>query len=495
MRIFPCLGLLTDSGHDTDKQAALAQLYARLLEPDPDTETRQAAENFLQEAISQLDLPSNDLPNDPQDLHQWMSDGAQSVSARYGEYLQQRKVGHPRQYFINRSHALHFIKAAAPTKLVDGAWLYGLLKHWRDPKLSGLIRTYVEELGDGIADKNHVIVYKSLLTRYGLDLNDEVDAKFYKQGLIQLALAANASAYLPEVIGFDLGYEQLPLHLLITAFELNELNIDPYYFTLHITIDNSNTGHAYRAVQAVLGNLPRMGSVTEFWRRVKVGYGLSNFGVSTQGILDSFDIDKEIIRIFTQKSSAGHGVHSDYCRIGGRTANDWLSSKANIPEFLTALQKANWIVRGEPAHKSRFWHLLQGDRAEMFGVFSHYELQVIRDWICGKSSSDGQPYTETDRHPEALLAPTFRNAHKQAALRGVTPIKTSLPIVGDGLKQGQKHKQVQELPDADLQLLIEQLLHLSKAAQETALLAAMSPAQHWTPSGLYATRLFNAMAF
>jgi hypothetical protein len=53
------------------------------------------------------------------------------------------------------------------------------------------------------------------------------------------------------VIGYNLGYEQLPLHLLITSYELNELGIDPYYFTLHVTVDNAGSGHAHKAVQAL----------------------------------------------------------------------------------------------------------------------------------------------------------------------------------------------------------------------------------------------------
>ena len=57
--------------------------------------------------------------------------------------------GAPRRFFRNRSHALHFIKSVAPTKLVDGAWLYGLLPRWSDARLAPLIRIYLEELGDG----------------------------------------------------------------------------------------------------------------------------------------------------------------------------------------------------------------------------------------------------------------------------------------------------------------------------------------------------------
>jgi hypothetical protein len=45
------------------------------------------------------------------------------------------------------------------------------------------------------------------------------------------------------------------------------------------------------------------------------------------------------------------------------------------------MESAGWIKRGEDVEHSRFWRLIQGERAEMFGVFSSYEQQVLRDWI------------------------------------------------------------------------------------------------------------------
>ena len=70
------------------------------------------------------------------------------------------KEGAPRRYFSNKAHALYFIRSAAPTKLVDGSWLFGLLARWDDPDFRPLIQTYLEELGDGVAEKNHVVLYK-----------------------------------------------------------------------------------------------------------------------------------------------------------------------------------------------------------------------------------------------------------------------------------------------------------------------------------------------
>ncbi|RYY57799.1 MAG: iron-containing redox enzyme family protein, partial [Comamonadaceae bacterium] len=321
-----------------------------------------------------------------------MESSTQAVHARYAEYLADRQAGAPRRYFTNRAHALYVLRSIAPTKLVDGSWLLGLVPHWRNPRLAPLVRTYVEELGEGAVDKNHVVLYRGLLARYALDPLDDLDDALYHQGVVQLGLGWNAQEFLPEIAGFNLGYEQLPLHLLITAYELNELGLDPYYFTLHVTVDNSDTGHARRACQAVLDLLPRTDDGGAFWRRVQAGAKLGCAGPGTTEVIASYQDEREVLRILRHKAPSGSGSHSDYCRVAGRHVNDWLSNPDEMPAFLAALEQAGWIRRGEPAANSRFWKLLQGERAEMFGVFSSYELQVIHDWIRGEASRDGRPH-------------------------------------------------------------------------------------------------------
>lgn len=464
------IALPTNAAHEGESAA----LYRSLSEAADDASRSRAGE-FLRAQIALLAPAACDLPESVQGLEGWMRDSAQQATARYADYLEERKAGAPRRYFANRAHALYFLRAVAPTKLVDGAWLYGLLAHWRNPRFADLIRTYVEELGEGAADKNHVVLYRQLLTRYGLDPVEDLDDSFYTQGLIQLALASDAENFLPEVIGFNLGYEQLPLHLLITAYELNELGLDPYYFTLHVTVDNFDTGHARRAVQAVLDNLPRLGDADDFWQRVRMGYQLSNAGVGTSDVIAGFDIESEVVRIFAHKSAAGHGAHSDYCRVGGRSVNDWLAQPGDVPAFLAALQQAGWIKLGQPVSQSRFWALLQGPRAEMFGVFTSYELQVIHDWIRGPASADGQTFAEVGQADGSPRRPSFRVAARLAAARG----QHALAIDGEG-----------DLLDTDLQALTTQLSKLDDNGQAALLVQAMAPAQHWTPAGLYATRLF-----
>jgi hypothetical protein len=452
-----------------------ASLHQRLLSGSLTPALRQEAAAFLRDALASLAPSACDLPATPEGLAHWANEGAAAVTHQYAAYLDERKAGRPRRFFANRAHALYFLRAAAPTKLVDGAWLYGLVQHWRNPKFGDLVRTYIEELGDGAADKNHVVLYRQLLSRHGLDPVDGLPEAFYAQGAIQLSLGCHAEEFLPEVIGFNLGYEQLPLHLLITSYELNELGIDPYYFTLHITVDNPHTGHSRRAVQAVLDNLPRIGDATEFWRRVRLGYQLSNAGPGTHDIIQGFDIGAEVVRIFKDKSPAGRGAHSNYCRVAGRSVNEWLSQPDDIGGFLDALQAAGWIRLGAPAAESKFWHLLQGDRAEMFGVFSGYELQVIHDWIRGEASADGQAHDDECSVDSAPRRFRYRAAARLASARGNAPL--SRAPAPDAL-------------DSDLQALTEQLPLLGEDEQTALLLRAMSPSQHWTLAGLHATRLF-----
>src|SRR5690606_5530739 len=205
---------------------------------------------------------------------------------------------------------------------------------------------------------------------------------------------------LPEIVGFNLGYEQLPLHLLITAYELDELGIDPYYFTLHVTVDNAATGHARKAVEAAMRLRERAADPEEFTRRLIAGFCLNDVGIGTTAVIASFDLDREAETMLGAKAAVGKYMHSDYCRIGGRTVNQWLAVPNGMRDFLQALQDANWIERGKPAEYSRFWQLVEGPRARMFGVFTEAEKQLLRDWIALGSEPTVRPW----RHQERLRA-------------------------------------------------------------------------------------------
>lgn len=452
-------------------QGPIRQLYCALLDEPLDSLTCQASAEFLEDQLKRAAQLPCDLPENPAALGDWIDTRTAVVGRQYRDYLAARKAGSSRQYFDNKAHALHFLRSVAPTKLVDGAWLYATLEHWQNPRFTALIRTYLEELGDGEADKNHVLLYRKLLASHECDdwaasLSDE----HYRQGAIQLCLAHHGARYLPEVIGFNLGYEQLPLHLLITAYELNELGIDPYYFTLHVTVDNAASGHARKALQAVFELLPENpAEAGEFLRRVALGYRLNDLGIGTCEAIAGFDLEQELIDALIAKSRVGQYLHSDYCRIAGRTVNDWLSDPAQMPEFLQTLQSNGWIKRNQAPENSRFWTLIEGERAEMFGVFNAYERQLLHDWIVADGESQ-----EALKPVRAGSSRTFRQQLRAS--------QRTAPAATDSQQQATRDSQfAKALGGLDSEQRMYRLLNL------------LSPVRHHTPDGLCATRLFASM--
>ncbi|EKU80283.1 hypothetical protein ABIB42_001013 [Massilia sp. UYP32] len=449
---------------------------------DPSATPQQAKDFVAAQIAVARELPS-DLPANLDQLQAWIEQRTEIVGQQYRDYLAARKNGAPRRYFSCRAHALYFIKGVAPTKLVDGAWLYGLTRQWDDVAFHPLIKTYLEELGDGLPDKNHVTLYRKLLATHGCESWEDLGDDHFLQGALQLALGHHAEHFLPEVVGYNLGYEQLPLHLLITSYELNELGIDPYYFTLHVTVDNAASGHARKAVQAVHDLMPKVGDREAFWQRVVDGYRLNELGASTTSVIGEFDLQSELVGILAAKSGVGKNMHSDYCRVAGRSVNDWLTDPAQIPAFLAALEGAGWIKRGEDVEHSRFWRLVEGERAEMFGVFNAYELQVLRDWIT--STADGKPASAqrvlTARARQRTLDQLGQGAQRSHA----HPVRGLI----------RRHANLDDA-DADNELrLLEQQVAAANGKQEAMQLLGrlLSPEIHHTAVGLMATRMYTQL--
>jgi hypothetical protein len=445
------------------------EIYFGLLTPQSNELMPTWSRLFLSRQLDSVTRTDTDLPDDMDDLPFWMESNTATVGAQYRQYLAERKNGRARRYFATKSHALHFLKAVAPTKLVDGAWLYGLISQWRDPRYVELVRIYLEELGDGEADRNHVLIYRKLLARHECTQWENLDDTHFVQGAIQLSLAQHARERLPEIIGFNLGYEQLPLHLLICSYELDELGIDPYYFRLHVTIDNASTGHAARAVQAVMDAVPRLGDKRAFYQRIRNGYRLNSLGASTNTVIANFNLEQELLAILASKAAVGAQLHSDYCRIAGKTVNEWLSAPSQIRNFLDALEQQGWIRRNERPEGSRFWKLLVDKKAPMFGVFTAYERQILYDWIAGDDPRN-EVANQCHRAQERM-----RNASRDNC--------------------GGERRPDKAVPDDDfsseLNLLSNRLAGMKdKSAAMDMLVPWLSPIHHHTPLGLKATRLF-----
>lgn len=460
-----------------DDSGSNRSVYFRLLRDD-DGVAQPLARTFLEDQLDAARHISTDIPASPAELHDWAERNIVEVGQRYRSYLDQRHAGAPRRYFQSRAHALHFLKTVAPTKLVDGSWLYGLLGRWRDLRFNGLIRTYLEELGGGLAQQNHVALYRKLLANCDCGGGwDQLADRYYLQGAVQLALARQPVHFLPEIIGFNLGYEQLPLHLLITACELAELDIDPYYFSLHVTIDNFDSGHARHALQSVLELTAAAADPDQFYRRVRNGYRLNCLGESTSSIIGAFDLQTELCAMLERKAVIGRLMHADRCRIGGRSVNDWLSQRDGALEFLRALERHGWIKRHRDPVESRFWQLIQGEQPLMQGVFAADEQQLIHDWIAGEYL------------PRCRTTPFRRTTGNTARAL----LRDSADTGASGPQRGAANDSEELLPDEQREFERTLAALPDRRARIDWLIEQMSPSLHDSPQGMRATRLFTEL--
>ncbi|WP_144173229.1 iron-containing redox enzyme family protein [Pseudomonas sp. Kh13] len=384
---------------------------------------------WLDEQLAGAANLPDDLPDTPAELPAWSARHAAQVAEDYADYLARRRQGAPRRFFANRAHALWLLQQVAPTKAVDGAWLHGTLQHWRDPRYHGLIRTCLEELGNGDPRCNHVLIYQRLLSRLGCLEAMPLEDQRYLQGALQLALGQHCDIYLPEVVGYNLGYEQPPLHLLITTCELAELGIDGQYFQLHVTIDNAASGHAHLSIQA-LRQLSAEHDGQAFYARVRRGYRLNDLGIATPDLVRQFDLQAELFAALERKRAYGQFMHGDHCRLQKRTLNQWLAEPGAMPAFVAALQAQGWIRRGQDPRQSRWWTLIEGPAAAMFGVFNAYEKQLWHDWIANgwqapirrvAAGSWGQPEAPDDRPATASGMPPEVLIERMAGNRHATP--------------------------------------------------------------------------
>lgn len=443
------------------------QFYQSFLQPYPSAQTLAQANDFLQQQIQWAARTPCDLPENPEDLPQWMQQHIERTGYAYQQYLKSRQQGAPRRFFASKSEALLFLQKVEPTKRVDGAWLYGTLPMWHEANCAQLIRTYLDELGNGLSSQNHVLLYQQLMRKEGLKVDPHLPDAFYQQGCIQLALGLLGKDYLPEVVGFNMGYEQMPLHLLITTYELDELGIDPYYFSLHVTVDNGHNGHAQQAVEAVFALLPVFAGRKDFYQRVRLGYQLNNLGLSTEAIIAGLDLTQAVVDILAQKSIVGQFAHSNYCRIAGRSINEWLANPEDTAKFLHELEQNQWILRHQNPENSRFWKLISGEKAVMFGVFSAAEQQILYDWIAGnwlqsKDAPRAKRYRAANRHvTDIMLAPTLTMT------------------------------QALNSDNSDLAYLAQKLYERDSPEQAFYLLMPyLAPALHTSPAGLWATQQF-----
>ncbi|KAI1387681.1 uncharacterized protein F4822DRAFT_430427 [Hypoxylon trugodes] len=371
--------------------------------------------NILPEEYSSSSLEEFILKEHDDVLEQWQ------------QYVDGRNAGQGPDLFDSRLTAEKWLRQQAPAKYVDGAWLGHVHRLTeRTPfALRGITQSawqvLSEELGDGNLDMNHVFLYRELLHSIGVKLPAADSAEFafddhgmgnvaaWKGAVCQLLISLFPEEFLPEMLGFNLHYEQVTLNTLKAARELSELGISGYYFYLHISIDNANSGHAAMSLNTVQRYMEFVKETAgpldakEAWNRIKAGYLLSKSsqenGEPESSTANPYLSSQEtkIIGILEAKARVSQKIHCpSRVKIGGKPLVDWLSPELWSSKFLQAkllrdLSRAKpWIRRGDSKNsrliKEMSW------KGKMFGAFSNAEIRYVRRWIDSLSNET------TDNH-------------------------------------------------------------------------------------------------
>ncbi|KAK4998329.1 hypothetical protein LTR66_002417 [Elasticomyces elasticus] len=351
------------------------------------------------------------------------------TTQQWEQYVARRKAGSPREMFGDVEEAKWWLKQAAPVKYVDGAWL-GHINRITTPFALRRItknawQVMSEELGDGDLLKNHVHVYRALMRDIdsGLPEGDTVDfihprhkldvPRVWRAAIAQLLISLFPHDFVPEILGFNMAYEGLPLHLMKTVKELQELKLDAYYFVLHISIDNAASGHAAMAMEAAIEYIEQMqktqGDVAahQAWKRVQAGFILAE-GLPTTPDSPSLarhvelpssrtDIEAAVVEVFMRKAAVAHKIHcNSVLKIGRRTLVEWLEPTAFQQtkwqtEFLHDLGSCRpWVIKGDSG-KSRLIRELAWE-GKMFGSFTQTEVEVVKRWIDSLGNPDFDPH-------------------------------------------------------------------------------------------------------
>ena len=392
------------------------ELHARSL-----PQARDVLVSFLSDAVDCADqiTKSNILDIstfDAEALASFIRARDDAIGRRWEEYVQRRHSGAQRELFTDREAAIEWLRQRAPVKYVDGAWLGHIHKISTPFHLRSVTKNawqiLSEELGDGDLEKNHAHVYRQLMNDIGANLPDADSIEFinkdlglnskpiWKAALAQIIISLFPHDFLPEILGFNLHFELLTWDTMRAIKELRELGLNDYYFRLHISIDNADSGHTAMALKIVLDYMHTIKETegeektAEAWRRIQAGFLMSEMFDhpeakkstsyrSTGSQLTS--IESEVIRIFKSKAAVSQRLHcASRVKMLGKSLADWLDPASFTEDgqiaFVDALSRATpWIQAGD-SKSSRFIQQISW-KGQMFGAFTHVEVEVLERWI------------------------------------------------------------------------------------------------------------------
>ena len=414
----------SDSAESTENLFLLKEVYFKLhnleMHPDVLSTAHQLLLNLFSEALLKAtQQPQTSILRLSQYTQKGLEDFVRATESattqQWEDYVTRRRVGRPRELFSDAEQAKLWLEQSAPARFVDGAWLGHINKITTPFNLRRATKhawqVLSEELGDGELNRNHVFLYNQLLQESGSSLPAGHSRDFiheahglnhlgiWKAAVSQLLISLFPHEFLPEILGFNLHFEGLTLTTMKAAHELKELHINPYYFLIHIAIDNSDSGHTAIALQAVVEYMEVIRAqsgdeaVQQVWRRIQAGFVLSSSfpcaPVEQRPQKPSFvwnQLAEQVAKTFEAKTVAADKIHcNSRMFVGSKKLTEWLDpSKFSgtdwQKEFLEALSGCKpWVKRGDGANSKLVRELCWGGK--MFGSFTHNEVELVKTWI------------------------------------------------------------------------------------------------------------------
>ncbi|CAI4214280.1 unnamed protein product [Parascedosporium putredinis] len=324
---------------------------------------------------------------DPAQLHKFVEGRQAEVGQEFESYIQRRKAGGGLELFQTFEEACQYLKNSAAWNFVDGSWL-SHIHHVTTPfalrhVTKNAWQIFSEELGDGDLEKITSDAADFIHARHGM--NDE---PAWRLSIAQLLLSVFPNDFLPEILGFNLYYEAPALSNYRANKEMPEFGISPYYYALHISIDNPDSGHCAMAV----GNIVDFMKVVQdtgmmdynvAWKRVQAGYVLGQTAEDRETV-DHYE-DK-LVEFLCRKANLAEKQPGD----NGEKDNQDSDDDSWKEELLLALEDSKpWVYRGDSS-KSLLVREVSW-KGRMFGAFTNDEVAWMRTWIDSRKKKDSNP--------------------------------------------------------------------------------------------------------
>ncbi|GAA0564443.1 hypothetical protein GCM10008997_10910 [Halomonas salifodinae] len=188
----------------------------------------------------------------------------------------------------SREEVIADVLSLAPLTMIDGAWLAGFAHPSMGTSDSGytLFETFFDELGNGIYEQNHPVIYRELLRVIYGELPATSDPSYansycfkdkdFELPVFWLSIGRYPQSYWPEILGLNLAMELSGVgggyrrtHRALSAYGYPTVFVD-----LHNSIDNIATGHsawAVASIDAYMSVLTKDDRAV-YWERVCTGY-------------------------------------------------------------------------------------------------------------------------------------------------------------------------------------------------------------------------------